>query len=201
MIPVVSFIGHSNSGKTTLLEKVVRELKIRGYRVAVVKHTHHDFEMDKPGKDTWRLRQAGGDIVVLSSRNKVAVVEHLDTEPTLDEIIAPFKGKVDIVLSEGYKNGNAAKILVKASGQDEELLCHEKPLATISARFSSPGTLQFDDDDVIRVTDLLVAQIVNDSSGNITDTISAADLFPGYDSHQSSKLAELLAESVSVHRQ
>ena len=170
MIPVVSFIGHSNSGKTTLLEKVVRELKIEGYRVAVIKHTHHDFETDKPGKDTWRLTQAGGDIVVLASRNKVAVVEHLDTELTLEEISAPFKDKVDIVLAEGYKNGNAPKILVLASEQDKERLClEENPLATVSVRFSSAGIPQFEDYDIIHLTDILVSQISKYSPDNIVE--------------------------------
>ncbi len=59
MIPIVSFVGKSNSDKTTLLEKVVRELKLRGYRVAVIKHTHHELDIDQSGKDSWRLAQAG----------------------------------------------------------------------------------------------------------------------------------------------
>lgn len=159
MIPVVSFIGRSNSGKTTFLEKVVRELKLRGYRVAIVKHTHHDFEIDRPGKDTWRLAQAGGDIVVLSSPDKVALVEYPDAELTLDEISALFKTKVDIVLTEGYKNGNAPKILILSSEDDRNRLCREEPMATVLTRFSSSGVPQFDDGDVFHIIDLLIAQI------------------------------------------
>ena len=199
MIPVVSFVGRSNSGKTTLLEKVVQALKIRGYRVAIVKHTHHDFEIDRPGKDTWRLAQAGGDIVVLSSPDKVTLVEHLDAELTLDEIRALFKAKVDIVLTEGYKNGNAPKILILTSGQNQKQLCREKPIATIAARFSSPGAPQFDDDDIIRLIDLLIAQIDKGFSGNIIDTTDAVDLIPGYEPSQFNEFEALLAESASVH--
>ena len=66
MPPIISIVGKSNSGKTTFLEKVVRELKRRGYRVAVVKHSTHDIKIDQPGKDTWRLAQAGSDVVVFS---------------------------------------------------------------------------------------------------------------------------------------
>ncbi len=77
MIPIVSFVGKANSGKTTLLEKVVRELKLKGYRVAVIKHSPHGFEMDHPGKDSWRLTQAGSDIVALSSSDKAVFVERL----------------------------------------------------------------------------------------------------------------------------
>ena len=199
-IPVVSFVGRSDSGKTTLLEKVVKELKVRGYRVAVAKHTHHGFDMDHPGKDSWRLTQAGSDIVVLSSPNKVAFVEHLDTELTLDEVSALFRAKVDIVLTEGYKNGDAAKILVLTTEQDKERLCREeRPLATVSARLSSLGIPQFVDDDVTLVIDLLIEQIGKELSGNITDTTNAVDLIPRYESYQSSELEELLAESASVH--
>ena len=112
MIPVVSFIGLSNSGKTTLLEKVIKELKIRGYRVAVVKHCPHGFDIDHPGKDSWRLAQAGSDVVAVSSPNKTAFVERLDTELTLAQIRTIFEAKADIVLAEGYKKDNADKILV-----------------------------------------------------------------------------------------
>jgi len=65
--PIVSFVGNSGAGKTTLLEKVVRELKGRGYKVAVIKHSHHDFQIDQEGKDSWRFAQAGSDCVVISS--------------------------------------------------------------------------------------------------------------------------------------
>lgn len=120
MIPVVSFVGRSNSGKTTLLEKVVKELKSKGYRVAFIKHSHHDFNIDQPGKDTWRLAQAGSDVVAISTPNKVAVIEHVDMELTLAQTAALFQAKVDIVLAEGYKNGNTAKILVIGAQQEQE---------------------------------------------------------------------------------
>ncbi len=179
MIPVVSFIGRSNSGKTTLLEKVVRELKSKGYRVGVVKHTHHNFAIDHPGKDSWRLAQAGSDVVALSSPNKVAFIEHVESEVDLDQLSTFFEGKVDIVLAEGYKKGNAAKILVLATGQDREQLCLEEPLVTILARPSSPGYPQFDYDDVIHIVDLLIAQIDNNHLGTIAETIDTVDLNSG----------------------
>lgn len=179
MIPIVSFIGRSNSGKTTLLEKVVRELKLKGYRVGVVKHTHHNFAIDHPGKDSWRLAQAGSDVVAVSSSNKVAFIERLDTELTLAQIRTFFEGKVDILLAEGYKKGNAAKVLVLATGQDREQLCLEEPLITISTRPSSPGHPQFDDDDVIHIVDLLIAQIDKNRLGAIAETIDTVDLNSG----------------------
>ena len=179
MIPVVSFVGRSNSGKTTLLEKVVRELKLKGYRVGVVKHTHHNFALDHPGKDSWRLAQAGSDVVALSSPNKVAFIEQVESEVDLGQLSTFFEGKVDIVLAEGYKKGNAAKILVRTTEQDKEQLCLEEPLVTITARPSSLGYPQFDYDDVIHIVDLLIAQIDNNHPGNIAETIDTVDLNSG----------------------
>jgi molybdopterin-guanine dinucleotide biosynthesis protein MobB len=114
----VSFVGNSGAGKTTLLEKVVRELKARGYRVAVIKHAHHDFEIDHEGKDSWRFAQAGSDCVVISSPARVAMVQRSATgeEPPLEELVALVAGRVDIVLTEGFRSSGKPQVLVKRSG-------------------------------------------------------------------------------------
>ena len=80
MSPIVSVVGRSNSGKTTLVVKLLRELKQRGYRVATIKHSDHDFEIDRPGKDTWGHYEAGADIVVISTPAKMAMIERLDAK-------------------------------------------------------------------------------------------------------------------------
>ncbi len=80
MVPVVSFVGNSGVGKTTFLEKLIRVLKTRGYRVAAIKHDAHKFEIDYPGKDSWRLTQAGSDITIISSCDKLALIERPETE-------------------------------------------------------------------------------------------------------------------------
>ncbi len=158
--PMVCFIGTSNSGKTTLLEKVVKEIKLKGYRVAVIKHSHHDIDIDRPGKDSWRLAQAGSDIVAISSPKRLAFIEHVDSEPTLAQIEALFRGRVDIVLVEGHKHSDTAKILVLNGQQDQEPLCYEgKLLATISAHSSSSGVPQFNSGDVIDIVNLLIGRI------------------------------------------
>jgi len=160
VIPVVSCVGKSRSGKTILLEKVVRELKSRGYRVATVKHTHPDFDIDQPGKDTWRLAQAESDIVAISSPSKMAVIEHLDEEITLSQIAGLFLGKADIVLAEGYKNANLAKVLVLDAGRSQGDLCGQgKILTTITACLSSEGRPQFLDEEVAHILNLLIARI------------------------------------------
>ena len=82
-VPIVTFIGKSNSGKTTLLVKVIPELKKRGYRIASIKHTHHNVTIDKEGKDSWRHREAGSEIVGLLSGNTLSMVREFPDEPDL----------------------------------------------------------------------------------------------------------------------
>ena len=112
MAAVVSFVGISGTGKTTLIEGAVRELKKRGYRVAVIKHAHHGFEIDQRGKDTWRFAQAGSDVVLVSSPDKLAIIERVSEEVWLPELLSKIEDKVDIVLIEGYKWASKVKIEV-----------------------------------------------------------------------------------------
>ena len=86
MIPIVSVVGKSDSGKTTLIEKLVPELTRRGYRVATVKHDMHGFEVDREGKDSWRHKQAGAHTVVIASPQKIALIRDVERDLTLDEI-------------------------------------------------------------------------------------------------------------------
>lgn len=109
--PVVSVVGYSGSGKTTLLEKLIAELVGRGYRVGVVKHDAHDFEMDHEGKDTWRLSRAGAEAVAISSPHKCAVIRKTVSEMGIAEVIALLP-RVDVILTEGYKTGDKPKIVV-----------------------------------------------------------------------------------------
>ncbi len=199
-IPIISFVGNSKSGKTTFLEKVVRELKSKGYRVAVIKHTHHDFDVDQPGKDSWRLAHAGSDVVAVSSPNKVALVEQVSAEFTLDQITALFEGRVDIVITEGYKDGNNKKIAVLSNGHDRELIYHkENILATISPHWSELGVPRFHDSDINSVVELLIEQLGENSPHKSKDVSEVAELIPGHNLHQTDMLEKLLAESAVVH--
>ena len=156
---IVSFVGNSGAGKTTLLEKVVRELKARGYRVAVIKHSHHDFQIDHEGKDSWRFAQAGSDCVVISSRARVAMVESaLVGEPSLDELVSLVADRVDIVLTEGFRGSGKPQVLVAraALGPDPELERGEH-LAIVSDQPLDAGTPCFDFAAASRLTDFLLA--------------------------------------------
>jgi molybdopterin-guanine dinucleotide biosynthesis protein B len=115
--PVVSVVGRKNSGKTTLVVALAAELKRRGRRVATLKHGHHDFEMDEPGRDTWRhFHEGGAEAVIMASDTRVAVVMRFDegAEPDPRDLVARFyAGRgYDLVLVEGYKRGPFPKIEV-----------------------------------------------------------------------------------------
>ncbi len=111
MIPVISMVGYANSGKTTVLTKIIKELRHRGYRVAIIKHHKGDFDIDHKGKDTYEHMKAGANTTILSSPNKFAIVSKVEEEKTLDELIS-YIDDVDIIITEGYKNEKKPKIEV-----------------------------------------------------------------------------------------
>jgi molybdopterin-guanine dinucleotide biosynthesis protein B len=153
--PVVSLVGKSGVGKTTALERIVRELKRRRYRVGTVKHDSHGFEMDKPGKDSWRHARAGSDSVVVSGPNKMALIRQLPRELPLDEIV-PLMGQLDIVITEGYKRGNKPKIEVTRKERGTELLCQAEELIGVLADYPVDLSVpQFALNDAVGVVDLL----------------------------------------------
>lgn len=124
MIPkAVSFVAKSNTGKTTLLEKVIAELKQRGYRVGAIKHDAHRFDIDHPGKDSHRLTAAGADTMLISSPEKLAVVKKHISSPPIEELIANYFGDVDIILTEGFKMSGLPKIEVHRAERSPTLLC------------------------------------------------------------------------------
>lgn len=110
--PVVLFVGRSGTGKTTLLVKVVRALKRKGRRVGTVKHFKHDFETDKPGKDSYRHFHAGAALSAIVSPRKLALVQRLRRPPVLKDIVRAFYGEADLVLVEGFKRQKGPKIEV-----------------------------------------------------------------------------------------
>ena len=160
LIPVLSIVGKSDMGKTTLLEKLIRELKARGYRVATVKHDAHSFDLDHPGKDTWRHAQAGSDHVVIASPNRIAHIQRLAHELTLPEIVATITD-ADIVLTEGYKRGPAPKIEISRAAKSHELLCtHDELVAIATDQHFDLDVPQFGLDDAAGLVDLIERQFL-----------------------------------------
>jgi formylmethanofuran dehydrogenase subunit E len=121
-IPIITIIGKSGSGKTTLLEKLIAELKRRDYRIGTIKHhSHPGFEIDYPGKDSYRHAVAGSQHVIIVAPDKIASYHTVDSELTLDEIAADIKG-VDIILVEGYRNTGKPSLEVYRSENSTELV-------------------------------------------------------------------------------
>ncbi len=123
MIPIVSITGRSNTGKTTLIEKMIPELSRRGYRVGTIKHNLHGFQIDHEGKDSWRHKKAGAKITVLSSPGRVALVQDVEGDPALSDLRDRYIRGVDIILSEGFKGNPHPKIEVYRSALKQDPLC------------------------------------------------------------------------------
>jgi molybdopterin-guanine dinucleotide biosynthesis protein B len=157
--PVVSVVGNSGSGKTTFLEKVIREMTHRGLKVGTIKHdVHGRFEMDKPGKDSWRHKHAGASTTVISSPHRIGMVMDVEYDHSLDELVLFFNG-MDIILTEGYKKDHKPKLEIFRTEITQEPLCKddENLLAFISDAPIDFGVLVFSAEDVKGVADLLIA--------------------------------------------
>jgi molybdopterin-guanine dinucleotide biosynthesis protein B len=161
-IPIVSVVGRSGVGRTTLLEKLIPELKRRGYRVATVKHhAHPGFEVDQPGKDTWRHARAGSEQVVLAAPDRVAAIRYVDHALTLDEIAASIIRDVDIILTEGYRGADKPKIEVVRAARGREPLCSPEDLLAIASDVAlALGVPCFDLDDAAGIVDLIEARFL-----------------------------------------
>ena len=161
--PVISIVAKSGTGKTTLLEKLIAEMKQRGYRVAAIKHDAHSFDIDREGKDSWRLTQAGADTMLITSPEKVAMIKQnpVGHEPSLGETVATFCGDVDIVLTEGFKKSTMPKIEVHRRERSEKLLCRDEQHDPTLIAVASDSPLEidvplYDINDVQGLCDLIV---------------------------------------------
>lgn len=158
----VSFIAaSSNSGKTTIIEKVVRILKQRGLRVAVVKHASKGFELDRPCKDSWRFREAGADTIVLVGPDRLALMRSIDEEPSMQEV-EEIVGSADILIREGFKRDTLNKIEVFRSGVSgtQPLCLSDRSIKALVS--SSPVDVpipRFDWNDAAAVADFIATKL------------------------------------------
>ena len=157
VIPIISIVGKSDSGKTTLIEKLIPEINQRGYRIATVKHDVHSFEVDMEGKDSWRHRQAGAYCTIISSPEKIAVIRTTDHDATLEELRDRFLNDIDIIISEGYKNDSAPKIEVFRKEVHQKPLCtkNDNLVAMVTNHPHSRDVPCFDLDDTKSLADLI----------------------------------------------
>lgn len=126
--PILSFVGHSGCGKTTFIEKLIPLLARHGVKVAVIKHDVHGFEMDKPGKDTWRHKRAGAFATIISNANQIGMVMDVQHDHQPVEL-APLLRHADLIITEGFKRATHPKVEVfrPAATNDCDLLCRNDP--------------------------------------------------------------------------
>ena len=155
-------VGWKNAGKTGLMERLVTEITGRGFSVSTVKHAHHSFDVDHPGKDSFRHREAGASQVLLASHNRIALMHELRDapEPSLEELLVQL-APVDLVLIEGYKRDGHPKVEAHRAVTGNPLIAPDDP--TIRAIASdTPLSLDrpvFDLDDTVSIADFILAEV------------------------------------------
>ena len=161
-IPVVSIVGESHTGKTTLLEKIIPDLIRRGYRVATIKHDGHGFDIDREGKDSWRHRQAGATTTVLSSTRRVAVLADVEKDLDIAALRDLYIRHADIILTEGFKRNRFPKIEVFRADLKDDIISRgdELLLAVVGDIPPPPGVPCFASTDVQGIVDLIVARVL-----------------------------------------
>ena len=161
-LPVVSFIGKKKSGKTTVLLGVIGELRSRGYRVAVLKHDTHGFDVDIPGTDSYRFRELGAEVVGIASPDKYVWVNGTAEEHPLGELLRQIREPVDLVITEGFKKQDAPKIEVSRQARSTELVSTPDELIGITSDQTFPGypVPQFALEDFRGLADLVEERIL-----------------------------------------
>ncbi len=175
MAPVISIVGKSKSGKTTLIEKLIPELKSRGYRVATIKHTRDDVSLDEPGKDSWRHIQAGSEATIIRTSTQVTMIRPM-AEATIEDIAHLFAEDYDIVLAEGFKQDNAPKIEVHRRQVGSPLKNVKKLAAIVTDESLDTKARQFSLDDVTGLVDLLETGFIRPKENRVTLLVNDIDI-------------------------
>lgn len=156
-IPVVCFVGRSNSGKTTVIERIIPELVRAGYKVATVKHAGHGFDLDTEGKDSWRHKRAGASAVVVLSKGSLAMFADVSDEIKPEDVRDRFlDGDTDLIIAEGWKSDGYPKIMVVRDQPAEVPISPEGLLAVVSNKPVNVSVPVLDPDDISAVARLIV---------------------------------------------
>jgi|WetSurMetagenome_2_1015567.scaffolds.fasta_scaffold218573_2 molybdopterin-guanine dinucleotide biosynthesis adapter protein len=164
MPPIVAFIGKSNSGKTTIIEKLLRELKSRGYRVATIKHSGRDLVFDKPGTDSWRQLQAGSEMAIVAGTSRLMLIKPISAQTGPEEIARVLGEDLDIILAEGFKKSSVPKVEVHRKDIGLPLTKIDKLIAIVTDEPLPVATRQFSPDDTPGLADLLEKDFIRPQS-------------------------------------
>lgn len=161
MPKVVALVGASNSGKTTLLEKLIPVLKRRGWRIGTLKHDAHGFDIDHPGKDTYRHREAGADAVVISGPKRVAMMREEATDQNPQALIERYLFDMDLVLVEGFKRFPFPKLEIVRAARSQTPVTPAEELSGLitDLELDLPGVPRFGLDDVEAIADRMESLI------------------------------------------
>jgi len=178
MLPIVSIVGKTGSGKTALMESLIAEFKKRGYRVATVKHSPGGMDIDRPGKDSWRFAEAGSEVVVVSSPDKLVLVKDVDKDSSIEEILRIIGGDSDLVLVEGFKKGKAPKIEVHRRELGGDLVCPPQILsAMVTDEPLDIDVPQLHPDDIQAIADFIEKEIVFEAESDASLFINGEQIF------------------------
>jgi|ETNmetMinimDraft_16_1059900.scaffolds.fasta_scaffold52549_2 molybdopterin-guanine dinucleotide biosynthesis protein MobB len=159
--PLVCIVGHSSSGKTTYIERLIPELKKRGYCLALIKHHRHEFDIDVEGKDSWRYLKAGSDAAMVSSPDKVALIKKVDHDLSPDELRTFIGGGFDLIIIEGFKKADELKIEVHRAELGKALSCLPEDLvAVVTDENLDLPVAQYDLTDVVAIADLIEQRLL-----------------------------------------
>jgi len=162
MTPIVSIVGRSKSGKTTLIERLIPELARRGYRVATIKHTPEDFEIDRKDKDSRRHKQAGAQTVLVASPQKVALIESVSHDLSPEELAERFIRGADIIVAEGFKQGGHPKVEVYRRSTEGPLAAElENLIAVVTDEPFQLKCPRFSFDDITGVANIIEDRVMH----------------------------------------
>lgn len=160
MPPIVSIVGKSSTGKTTFLEKLLRELTGRGYKIATIKHSHHSISFDDPNKDSYRHAQAGAAITMVSSTTSFQIIKSLPRELTIDELARNLGEEYDLILTEGFSRDQAPKIEIHRKETGPLLDVASNLFAVATDEPLDIDTRQFALEDVKGIADLIQEKFI-----------------------------------------
>jgi molybdopterin-guanine dinucleotide biosynthesis protein MobB len=172
MRAIISIVGKSSSGKTTLLEGLIAELQRRGRRVAIVKHSHHADALDTPAKDTWRFTRAGSALSAINSLDHLAIYRRVDHYFDPREISTSIFWDYDIILTEGFKSSGYPKIEVHRAEQGGDLVSDRSQLlAVVTDEKLDLDVPQFSHDDIPGIADFIEKVIMTETKENDIDVV------------------------------